>query len=217
MTPVSLFARDLSDAWFQCLYNIFDYGKTYTIDRGSFKGQQRLEFDHITVHIKYPCVRPLLPVIPPSLNIPNPVADDYLDNYMSYLMESEVAPNEEYTYGQYLKPQISKVIDMFKNDGYNTNQACMTVGDINSINQEDPACLKIIDCRISDNKLHFIVYFRSNELWAAMPANLASIQLLKEYMSSEIGVDDGEIIYSSKGLHLYDYSWELAKIRTGRT
>jgi len=31
-------------------------------------------------------------------------------------------------------------------------------------------------------------------------------------MASEIGVDDGEIIAMSKGLHLYEYSWELAKI-----
>jgi len=27
-------------------------------------------------------------------------------------------------------------------------------------------------------------------------------------------VGDGEIIASSKGLHLYDYAWELAKLRT---
>ena len=40
------------------------------------------------------------------------------------------------------------------------------------------------------------------------------IQLLKEYMSESIGVEDGEIIAASKGLHLYDYIWELAKLRT---
>ncbi len=33
-------------------------------------------------------------------------------------------------------------------------------------------------------------------------------------MASSIGVEDGEIIASSKGLHLYDYVWELAKLRT---
>jgi thymidylate synthase len=35
-------------------------------------------------------------------------------------------------------------------------------------------------------------------------------------MAREIGVDDGEIIASSKGLHIYDYCWELAKTRAGR-
>ena len=33
-------------------------------------------------------------------------------------------------------------------------------------------------------------------------------------MAQEIDVEDGEIIAASKGLHLYDYIWELAKLRT---
>jgi thymidylate synthase len=33
-------------------------------------------------------------------------------------------------------------------------------------------------------------------------------------MASEIGVEDGEIIAMSKGMHLYEYSWELAKAVT---
>jgi hypothetical protein len=33
-------------------------------------------------------------------------------------------------------------------------------------------------------------------------------------MAAEIGVEDGEIIAASKGLHLYDYVWELARLRT---
>jgi thymidylate synthase len=35
-------------------------------------------------------------------------------------------------------------------------------------------------------------------------------------MADEIGVGDGEIIAVSKGLHLYDYVWDLAKLRTGK-
>ena len=65
--------------------------------------------------------------------------------------------------------------------------------------------------RVRDNRLNFIVYFRSWDLWAGFPSNLAAIQLLKEYMASEIGVGDGEIIAMSKGLHIYEYAWELAR------
>lgn len=32
----------------------------------------------------------------------------------------------------------------------------------------------------------------------------------------EIGVEDGEIIASSKGLHPYDYYWDLARTRIGK-
>jgi thymidylate synthase len=100
---------------------------------------------------------------------------------------------------------------MYKKDGYNTNQAFMSVGNEESIYLSDPPCLRGIDTRIRDGRLHFFVYFRSWDLWAGFPSNLAAIQLLKEYMSSEIGVDDGGLIASSKGLHLYQYAWDLAR------
>ncbi|MBE9541610.1 MAG: thymidylate synthase [Proteobacteria bacterium] len=207
-------ARDLPDAWFQCVYQILDTGRTYTIDRGSYEGQKRIEFDYITVHIKYPGKRPLLPDIPPALGIPNPVDNDYLDQYLPYLMTSIKKEGEEYTYGEYLEPQINEIIRMYREDGHGTNQAYMTVGDSKALYLSDPPCLRGIDTRIKDNKLHFVVYFRSWDLWNGFPANLGAIQLLKEYMAESIGVEDGQIIAASKGLHLYDYIWELAKLRT---
>ena len=207
-------ARDLPDAWFQCVYQILETGRTYTIDRGSYEGQKRLEFDYITIHITFPGKRPLLPDIPPSLGIPNPVANDYLDQYLPYLMTSTKREGEEYTYGEYLEPQIKEVIKMYREDGHGTNQAYMTVGDPETLYLSDPPCLRGIDTRIKDNKLHFVVYFRSWDLWNGFPANLGAIQLLKEYMAESIGVEDGQIIAASKGLHLYDYIWELAKLRT---
>ena len=81
-------ARDLPDAWFQCVYRILEAGSEYVIDRGSFEGQKRLEYDYITVHIKHPGVRPLIPDIPPGLGIPNPVAEGYIEEYLPYLMTS---------------------------------------------------------------------------------------------------------------------------------
>ena len=126
-------------------------------------------------------------------------------------MTAHKEEGEQYTYGQYLEKQIAEVIKMYKEDGYNTNQAFMAVGDKESISLSDPPCLRGIDTRIRDGKLHFFVYFRSWDLWAGFPSNLAAIQLLKEYMAGEIGVNDGELIALSKGLHLYEYAWELAK------
>jgi thymidylate synthase len=209
-------ARDLPDAWFQCVCRVLDVGEKYLIDRGSYAGQFRLEFDYVTVHIKYPGQRPLLPDIPPQLGIPNPVADGYIEQYLPYLMTSAKSPTEDYTYGQYLEAQIAEVIKMYKENGHNTNQAYMTVGDDKSIYLNDPPCLRGIDTRIRQGKLHFVVYFRSWDLWGGFPANLGAIQLLKEYMAGEIGVEDGEIIASSKGLHLYDFTWDLAKLRICR-
>lgn len=231
MHLVDIKARDLPDAWFQCVYELLDHGRKYKIDHGSYVGQDRLEFDYITVHIKYPGVRPLIPDIPASLGIPNPVADGYVEEYLPYLMTSMKQPNEDYTYGERLAGweyytnelispntvnQIDEVIDMYKTKGYGTNQAAMSISAPSDILLGDPPCLRHIDTRISKGKLHFFVYFRSWDLWNGFPANLGGIQLLKEYMSSEIGVEDGEIVAASKGLHLYDYAWELAQLRTLR-
>jgi len=214
---VDVHARDLPDAWFQCVYEILERGRRYTVERGSYEGQQRLEFDYITVQIRFPSTRPLLPTIPAQLGIPDPVESGYLEEYLPYLMTSEKHPNEDYTYGSYLEPQINEVIRMYREDGHNTNQAYMTVGEPKAIYLKDPPCLRGVDTRIHQGKLHFMVYFRSWDLWNGFPANLGALQMLKEYMADAIGVADGEIIAASKGLHLYDYVWELAELRAQRS
>lgn len=216
MQPIAVEARDLPDAWFQAVSKILDAGRTYTIDRGSYEGKQRLEFDHLTLHVRHPGQRPLLPETPPGSGVPNPVAPDYLDEYLPYLMTDMREPGEQYTYGERLEEQIGEVIEMYQRDGHGTNQACMEVGKPEDIDLSDPPCLRMIDTRISYSSLHFIVYFRSWDLWGGLPANLGGIQLLKEYMAECIGVEDGEIIASSKGVHLYDHCWPLAETVTGK-
>lgn len=224
-------ARDLPDAWFQCVYRILDCGHVYEIDKGSFEGQKRREFDFAVVQVKYPQTRPLIPDIPPGLGIPPPTTLEYVNQYMRYWITDERQKGETYTYGERLTNPvksgvndaslgvnpIEEVIRMYKTSGPGTNQATMEVGMPQDIVNPDPPCLRLIDTRVRYGKLHFIVYFRSWDLWAGFPANLAGIQLLKEYMGQQIGVEDGEIIAVSKGLHLYEYTWDLAKLRTHRT
>ncbi len=202
-------ARDLSEAWFLCLSRTLTEGREYKIDRGSYAGQHRKELDFVVIQVRHPGTRPLIPDVPQG--VPPPASMEYVESYLPYLMTAHKADGEQYTYGQYLEKQIAEVIRMYKEDGYNTNQAFMAVGDSQSILLSDPPCLRAIDTRIRDGKLHFIVYFRSWDLWAGFPSNLAAIQLLKEYMSSEIGVGDGEVIAMSKGMHLYEYAWDLAR------
>jgi len=246
-------ARDLGDAWFQTLFKMLEEGSVFKIDRGSYAGQKRLEFDYITIEVEHPGTRPLLPQIESHFSIPNPVADDYLDEYLPYLMTSDLKEGESYTYGQRLcgypvdypmvrikgtewdniiiketgeltdkgivyfedgewkLNQIELLVWTYKNKGYRNNQMVLQVSHPTDMLLQDPPCLRQIDTRIQDGKLHFYPYFRSWDLWGGFPANLGGIQLLKEYVAAEIGVEDGEIIASSKGLHIYDYSFDLAK------
>ena len=210
----SITARNLDEAFFLCIRHLFQKGRIYKIDRGSYEGHRRLEYDFITVQISHPGERPLTPILPQG--VPPPTDEETVQNYAAtYLMTDQPAPNEQYTYGQYLSSQFPKVIEMYRNDGHETNQAYMAVGDATSIDLEHPPCLRGVDTRISHGRLHFMLYFRSWDLWGGFPENLGGLQLLKEYMASEIGVEDGEIIACSKGLHIYDYAWPSALARLG--
>lgn len=217
MELVTLEATTLPDAWFQALWHILKEGvPEYSIDLGSYAGQIRREFDYITIHIKYPGVKPHIPDIPPGLGIPPPTTQEYVDNYAArYLMTDIREENEQYTYGERIMVSMERVIERYRQYGPGTNQLIMQVGQPSDIDLEDPPCLRHIDTRIRDNRLHFIIYFRSWDLWSGFPANLAGFQQMKEYMARQIGVEDGEMIVSSKGLHLYGYARDLAKLRTG--
>jgi thymidylate synthase len=157
-----------------------------------------------------------VPDVPANYGIPVPASMDYVEKYVEKLLTSFKEGDETYTYGEDLESQIPKVIEIYKKNGFGTNQAYMAVGNASSIFLKDPQCLRGIDTRIRYGKLHFMPYFRSWDLWAGFPTNLAALQILKEWMAKEIGVNDGEIIAASKGLHLYEYCWEIAKKRIGK-
>lgn len=256
---ISIEGTTLDDVWFQLVYNILQYGRDFIIDQGSFAGSTRKEFDFVVIHISNPSERdittgmPLIPRIPEHMNIPNPVSDDYLIDYASYLLGHEVEKGESYTYGQRINKepvskkiadcisrpsmwkiyrkymgslqledivfnvnkflsQVELAIEVYK-EYPRTNQMILQVAKPTDMLLVDPPCLRHIDTRIQDGKLHFYPYFRSWELWSGLPANLAGISMLQEHMASEIGVEQGEMICTSKGLHLYSYSVDFAKMR----
>jgi thymidylate synthase len=101
--------------------------------------------------------------------------------------------------------------------GYRNNQMILQVGQPSDMILIDPPCLRHIDTRIQDGKLHFFPYFRSWDLFGGFPANLAAIEMMKQYCAAQIGVENGEIIASSKGLHIYDYVFEIAEAIRGRS
>lgn len=226
-------ATTLPDAWFQAIYDILEKGREFTIDRGSFAGQTRLEFDWVDIHILHPYLRcvdglPLIPEMPPGVDVPAPVTKEYVRDYSRCIMTANKEPGEQYTYGERLCAghmnvagnewiptlnQIQKVINTYKKFGHRNNQMILQIAQPSDILLDDPPCLRGIDTRIQDGKLHFFPYFRSWDLWAGFPANLAGISMLQEYMAAEIGVEQGEMICTSKGLHIYGYALDLAKKR----
>ena len=147
LKPVFIDAFDLDDAWFQALSTILDSGHVYTITRGSYEGQQRLEFDFISIRVKKPSHQ-IIPIIPEGMSIPAPTDMDYIQGYLGYLLTGAKTKTEDYTYGERLVDpkvrikqnlngqelisdmpldvnQIEEVIKMYKEKGPGTNQAVM--------------------------------------------------------------------------------------------
>src|SRR3989338_1759830 len=162
LKPVYLEAFDLDDAWFQCLSAIIENGHVYTIDRGSYQGQRRLEFDFVSVRVKKPSHQ-IIPIIPEGMSIPVPTDMEYINGYLSYLLTGCKTETEDYTYGERLVSpkarikesrdgkemvremplncnQVEEVIEMYKRDGFGTNQAIMEIGMPSDIQLADPPC-----------------------------------------------------------------------------
>ena len=215
---VKIKAVDIPDAWFQCLDKIQEVGFQYEIQHGSYVGQTRMEFDNISILITNPYKEPynlMLPQIPIHLGFPQPVAKNYIEQYLPYLMTNHIEEGEQYTYGSRIYEQIIYYTTLLKTTP-NTNQAVLQVANQFDMALSDPPCLRHIDMRIKNNTLIFYPYFRSWDLWGGFPANLAGIAVLQKSMADDIGVAAGPICASSKGLHLYGYVKELAKLRCNK-
>lgn len=139
--------------------------------------------------------------------------------------------------------QLDAVIKMLKETPL-TNQAIIEIGSaqdytrcIGKDNKVDPPCLRLIDFKVIPtlvtktnqhlfdretnigdviNKLTVSVYFRSWDLWAGFPVNLGGIELLKQYVSLECGIENGSMFAYSSGLHIYQYQEQIARIRMNK-
>lgn len=202
--------RDLNEAWWKCIREVLSVGREYTIDAGSYYGQKRKEFEFVVIEIEKPNTRPIVPLVPDG--VPAPTTMEYVEqDYLPYLMTSIKKANETYTYGDDIEVQYPEIVREYNEQGFEQNHGCFTIGSRDSVFLEHSQCLRLIDTRVMDGKLHYFVYFRSWDLYGGFPVNLAGIQLMKEAMAEEIGVQDGKLIAASKGLHLYDHHWDLGK------
>lgn len=100
--PIFVEATTLDDCWFRLLWHLFDKGKRYHIDDGSYAGRERLTFDHISGFVHFPHTRPLAPYVPEG-TVPPPTTEHDIEQYFAnYLMNSELEKNEDYRYSTFI-------------------------------------------------------------------------------------------------------------------
>ncbi len=113
LKPHFIEARDLPDSWIQAVPDVIDVGRRSKVDKGSFEGDTRLQYDYFIGHVHDPGhgsgTPEILPDIPAHIGIPNPVdfnyvygGDGHSRSYLEYVMTDHKEPGESYTYGERL-------------------------------------------------------------------------------------------------------------------
>ena len=205
MKHVLIKAFNLSNAWYQAVNLIYSKGEFFKVERGSeITLTKKLS---VTLDIEHPEHRPLI-------DEKAPCDMKYIEQvYLSYLFLPKKSSEESYTYGERLRnpvDQIGNVIKRYK-EVRGDRQNTMVLRLPQDLNIKDPPCLTIIDTEVFYDKLHFFPYFRSWDCYAGLPANLAGLQILKEYIAKEIGVKPGKTIAYSKNLHIYERQFKFVE------
>jgi thymidylate synthase len=156
--PIQIVANDLNDAYFTLLTHVWNHGRKYKIDTGSFAGASRLEFDFCSGFIRYPHSRPLSPIMPEG--IPPVTTDEKLETeyFPNYLMNPILEGNEHYKYSSWIngtnhykqyaqrmgdsksftmlidniETPLEWVIRHFKEKGYGNNHCYINIGNVDS-------------------------------------------------------------------------------------
>ena len=241
-TPVFVIANTIEDAYFQLMAKILMHGEKYEITNGSHAGDHRYEFTFASGFIRNPHIRPLAPILSEAASYPRPTSDGDIEAYFAnYLMDPDLADNEEYKYAQWINgwiehqdhPIIGKrweqretmvewIIRHFKEKGHGNNHCFINVGenwqafnyDIpweNETDRRTSPCLRGIDFKIKQGQLITSVTFRSWDLYGGFPENMGGFTLLNEYVAEELGIDAGPLAFSSAGLHCYGHQIDVVK------
>lgn len=204
--------RTIEDVWRDAMWCCVRNGHAYRVEVGSYEGQTRKQLDYAVLRVLEPYTRPLSVRTPEACAFAAPTSEDKIWRYFSdYIIGTEKSPNEDYTYGEFIVPQIPRAVALLNNAAGNTNQACIQIGNEASINLNDPPCLRVIAFKVVNGLLQLSVFFRSWDLFAALPENLGGLQLLKEYILAQLNftVQDGPIVAYSDGLHIYEQYFPL--------
>jgi len=222
MKHVKITAFDLPDAWYQVLRRIREEGEEFGVRYGSEVTETR-KLD-VTLEVLHPENKPL---------VHEKASCDmrYVMNYfMEYLWFGEKKPDETYTYSSRLRTpvdQIEAAIKRYVDERFD-RQVTLVVRIPEDIKKEhkgkrhEPPCLTILDTEVArdpgDTKLKLTLtgYWRSWDAYAALPANLAGLQLFSEAFAKELNARGrekhgnkweetytGKMIMHSKNCHIY--------------
>jgi len=195
--------KTIEEAWFFSCKKVLTEGYKQKIERGSFVGHERSQFESLAFEITNG--RPLTT----SFKGKNITTEPQIEKYFQeHIINLAVKYNEIYTYGERIHEYLSLIIKILKNEK-NTNQAIIEVAKPDDAYLEDPPCLRVISWKVVNGKLNLTSFWRSWDLCNGLPVNLGGLQLLNELVASETDLEVGKLICFSDGGHVYDMSYSM--------
>ncbi|GAB1541231.1 hypothetical protein NUACC21_39010 [Scytonema sp. NUACC21] len=162
---------------------------------------------------------------PPDFYFPEPnflpVDRSFIEEYISQILDD--APYREgvkYTYGQRLRSwfgrdQIDQIISKLISE-IDAASAVMNLWDVKDHDRGGSPCLNHIWLRVVDNEISLTATLRSNDMFAAWPANAMGLRALQLHIRDEIAkrseynLKMGPLITISQSAHIYDDTWDNA-------
>lgn len=150
-----------------------------------------------------------------------PIDRSFVAEYVSQVLDdAECREGLKYTYGQRLRSwferdQIEQVIQKLIAE-IDAASAVMSLWDVKDHEQGGSPCLNHIWLRVVDSELSLTATFRSNDMFAAWPANAMGLRALQQNIRDEIAkrstydLKMGPLITISQSAHIYDDTWENA-------
>ena len=216
MRYVKIQAFDCPDAWYKTLQEIWYNGDLFEVGYGSERSKTKKL--NLSIEIAHPENRPLVDEKAPCDN-------KYVQWYALKYLWSDLIEEETYTYGSRLRKPIDQIEEAVGRylEEQGDRQVTLVIRLPEDIKKHlgekkhEPPCLTLIDTEIYDNKLHLTCYFRSWDAYAALPANIAGIQVFNEALVSEINrkgnlnIETGKLIFHSKNCHIYERQFKIVE------
>jgi thymidylate synthase len=150
-----------------------------------------------------------------------PIDRPFIEEYISQILDD--VPYREgvkYTYGQRLRSwfgrdQIEQVINKLIGE-IDAASAVMNLWDVKDHDKGGSPCLNHIWLRVIENEISLTATLRSNDMFAAWPANAMGLRALQQHIKNEItnrskyNLTLGPLITISQSAHIYDDTWESA-------
>lgn len=114
--------------------------------------------------------------------------------------------------------QVKKSIEIFKKDPSRRSVVMHTWIPMRDLEKFTPQrkdtsspCLVLIHPQLIENKLHFFVVMKTNDLFNAWPGNAFAFSALQKYMAEQIGIDVGTYTHFSVAMQIYEDVYEQAR------